>query len=116
MLAHFLLPCGYRVDSHLMELRWHGLGSRIDPLTRRAARAPLLCARGRCGRPAMEGVALRAQPGDAPQACGVTAFESYASMTCSPPPVAVTHEQHAPTQSGGGTGLRRSRCHRAEAP
>src|SRR5262249_57539414 len=47
-----------------------------------------------------EGV-VRPQAWDAPQACGLTAFESYASMTCSPPPVAVTHEQHAPTQSGG---------------
>ena len=32
-----------------------------------------------------EGLALHARPRDDPQACGLTAFESYASMTCSPP-------------------------------
>ena len=71
MLTHRLLPCGYRVASHLRKLRWH----QVEGGTRSAQQA-----RGARASPVSQ-MPLRG----APQACGLTAFESYASMTCSPP-------------------------------
>jgi len=62
-----------------MKLRWHGLEGRIYPLSGRAVRVspvsqlPVPVMKAQCG------AAL-----GRPQKCRLTAFESYASMTCSP--------------------------------
>jgi hypothetical protein len=62
---------------------WVERPNRPAHQARRAGTSPVCQVPARPARD--EGAARRAQPRDAPQECRLTAFESYASMTCSPP-------------------------------